>query len=483
MQWTSLFVAALAFTGIVSAQENYSTWSSAKPVTVNTKASGANVSGAVTNIPVLVRLNASNAGDVFSGAKSGGADLRFRRIPGPHLSYEIERWDTAAKVAEVWVLLDSVKGNDSAVSFYMYWGKADAPAASNPGNVFQSAQGFMAVWHLGGTGARPNAVAGGNAATPVNYTGQSWAGVIAGADSMRGGDGPPNDNAGINDYLDLGSGYANFDAGLTYSIWVYQSEVRSWSRFLSMGTGGTDIGFFRRNLTDSIQFRCLCSGVAGPTAAGLEVGTWQHWAVTREPGDLGAVSIYMNGIAQATGTSSGTLSTAIQNVTRSEAFIGRSNNGTTADNDFFAGKVDEPQLSNVSRSANWVKLSYETQRPGSNLITLGATGIPIAIHSGSAYPRAVAQDFSVQAIDGGLAFRMNLNAPRATVSILDIGGRTLWSRTLRNGNQSSLQEINWDGSTSNGRRVNAGNYVVRVRTEDAKGRMIEVSEKTVAFGF
>jgi hypothetical protein len=476
MKKISLLIMALALAGLAAAQEDYSSWAHSKTVAANTKASGANVAGNVTNFPVLVRLNASNAADVFAQAKTGGADLRFRRLPGTYLHYEIERWDAAAQTAEVWVLVDTVKGNDSLTSFHMYWGKADAVAGSNPGAVFSAANGFMAVWHLGGTGARSNAVIGGNPATPVNYTGQSWSGVIAGADSMRGGDGPPGDGATSFDHLDLGSGYDNFDAGLTYSIWINPSENRTWSRFLSMGNGTTDIGFFRRNGTDSMQFRCLCPGVAGPTAASIEENVWQHWTATRAPGEAGAVAIFKNGVSLATGTSTGTLSAAIQNTVRAEAYIGRSNNSGTADNDFYAGKVDEPQLSNTFRSPAWVKLTYETQRPGSNLLTFGPTIIPIAIETGMP---AVARSFTAQPSGKGLLFRFDGTARRLTVSMTDLGGRILWSRTLRG---DAARSFLWDGTTARGKPVAAGSYVLRVKVEDAQGRVLGVSEKTVAFG-
>src|SRR5690606_30687171 len=45
----------------------YAAWGKYKEIAVNTKASGANVAGTVTNIPVLIRLNASNAADIFTG--------------------------------------------------------------------------------------------------------------------------------------------------------------------------------------------------------------------------------------------------------------------------------------------------------------------------------------------------------------------------------------------------------------------------------
>src|ERR1041384_4961285 len=56
----------------------YDTWTKYKTLTINTTGSGggANVSGTVSNFPVLVHLTTDNADDILSEALANGADLR-----------------------------------------------------------------------------------------------------------------------------------------------------------------------------------------------------------------------------------------------------------------------------------------------------------------------------------------------------------------------------------------------------------------------
>jgi len=46
------------------------------------------------------------------------------------------------------VLADTVKGNDSLVCMKMYWGKSGAVDSSNGAQVFDTASGFQAVFHM-----------------------------------------------------------------------------------------------------------------------------------------------------------------------------------------------------------------------------------------------------------------------------------------------------------------------------------------------
>ena len=100
----------------------------------------------------------------------------------------------------------------------------------------------------------------------------------------------------------------------------------------------------------------------------LTVNQWHHYLVT-----LNGMStvVYHNGVqAQA-----GTLTAALAVVART-AYMGRS--FFTGDA-YYQGVLDESQLSNVVRSANWAKLSYETQKSGATAVTLGATQPPVSI--------------------------------------------------------------------------------------------------------
>jgi len=129
----------------------YSEWKSSKKLFLNTTATGANIPGNVYNFPVLVRLNAGNFN--FPQAQVSGNDIRFTKENGTPLSYEIERWDSTGSVAEIWVRVDTVFGNDSSQYITMYWGLRSTGSAtqslSNSAAVFDTTNGFGGVWHMG----------------------------------------------------------------------------------------------------------------------------------------------------------------------------------------------------------------------------------------------------------------------------------------------------------------------------------------------
>jgi hypothetical protein len=121
-------------------------WKYARKLCLNTTPSGADISGNVLGFPVLVRLTSDNF--AFGQARTGGADMRFAKPDNTPLPYEIEQWDSVNRTAEIWVKADTVYGNDSTHFIMMYWG-ASAASASNSAAVFDAANGFLGVWHLG----------------------------------------------------------------------------------------------------------------------------------------------------------------------------------------------------------------------------------------------------------------------------------------------------------------------------------------------
>ncbi len=349
----ALFIASAVLPAVA---EEFSQWAHARDLYTNTSPDGAYVASTVKNFPLLVRLDTGNF--AFAEAQGKGQDLRFSDSAGKPLAYQIERWDSTAAKAEVWVKLDSVPGNAMTLSLHMHWGKSDAVDASNGAAVFDSANGFVAAWHLGGadTLGRPNAVPGGLPAKPVRYDGdESRIGIIGMADSL---DGAPD-----GDYLDLGQGYADFNKGFTYSAWVAPSSRAFWSRLLDMGNGAPmdNLVVQRHTTTDDLDFDVYDgkNGVQHLTAlASLQPDAWQFVAVT--VADRTAL-IYHNGVLVATDKRTDT----IPAVTRLFNYIGKSN---WPGNSYYQGKVDETRLCKVARSADWIKLSYANQNAAQNLL-------------------------------------------------------------------------------------------------------------------
>jgi hypothetical protein len=140
-------------------------WKFLKKLSLNTTASGAQVTGTVENFPVLVRLSAANFN--FGQAHGSGSDIRFTKPNGTSLPYEIERWDSLGRNAEIWIKVDTIYGNDSTHFITMYWGNPNAASGSSSSAVFDTADGNVGVWHLGPglDDATPNADNGIDSAT------------------------------------------------------------------------------------------------------------------------------------------------------------------------------------------------------------------------------------------------------------------------------------------------------------------------------
>jgi len=123
-------------------------WTHKRKLKLDTTSQGAGVSGDVEYFPALVRLDSSNFD--FSEAKDQGEDMRFADSDDyTELWYEIERWDKNGEKAEIWVLIPKVDGDSDTDCIYMYWGNANAQDAQHPEEVFDPANHFVAVWHMG----------------------------------------------------------------------------------------------------------------------------------------------------------------------------------------------------------------------------------------------------------------------------------------------------------------------------------------------
>jgi hypothetical protein len=329
--------------------EDFAAWSHHADLIINTSATGANVSGRVTGFPLLVRLDASVFN--FTEASGNGSDVRFTNAAGKILPYEIERWDSAGRAAEIWVKTDTIQGNTADQVLKMHWGYAPAAAESNGGSVFDSGSGYVSVWHLGGTGNRANSVSGGQAAVPVNYaTGASKAGIIGSADSLTGG--VPGS------YLDIGDGYGMFANGFTFSAWVKPVGTGYSVHFLDIGNGGgqDNIAFGRYQQTQNASFVTYNGTSASQIAFADAAVAPEQWQLLTVTVSGTAIKIYRNG----TLVSSETLTQSINSALRTSNFLGK---GNWSSNDYYKGVMDEPRLMKTALGPNSIKLAYETQRP------------------------------------------------------------------------------------------------------------------------
>jgi hypothetical protein len=331
---------------------DYAAWQFSKRLQLNTTVSGADVSGDVFNIPVLVRLTAGNF--AFGQAKESGEDLRFAKADSAPLPYEIERWDPVTELAEAWVTIDTVHGNDSTQSIIMFWGNTQAQAGSNGMMVFDTAHSAAGVWHLNKTC---------NDAT---------------FNSRHGSPSGTTDTVGVIGYCQRFNGTAfvkipgllGTQPMLTLSAWVLLDTVRlTGAEVVSIGdaalirmddswNGKGTLGSYCVNPAGGVD-STHCFAKSGLF---LKKTGWRHVSYSIDP-VKGIERFYIDGSLC---SSTESVVPIVYNEIGSDTYLGRHGNGKMDFN--FSGCIDEVRVCRTVRSADWIKLSYMNQRPDDRLV-------------------------------------------------------------------------------------------------------------------
>lgn len=113
---------------------------------LNTTVSGADVSEDVYNFPVAIRFSSLPV-DMNEMAENG-SDIVLTDSNMDILPFEIEIWDPQNGEALVWVRVDTIFGNTISQYLYLFWGSEQQEPVETGESVFDTAQGFSAVWHL-----------------------------------------------------------------------------------------------------------------------------------------------------------------------------------------------------------------------------------------------------------------------------------------------------------------------------------------------
>jgi hypothetical protein len=333
---------------------DYTSWSFSRRVYLNTKVSGADVPNDVFNFPILIRLTAGNF--MFNQAKTNGEDLRLAKADSTPLSYEIERWDSAAGVAEVWVKADTVRGNDSTQYLTMFWGASTSSttAQSNGNAVFDASRGFEGAWHLNQNCL--DATSHGNHGT--NYGAVDTVGIIGYCKKFNG-----KDSIKI-------TGLMGSPASVSLSVWA------------SLDTPGT-VGADAVSVGDAILIRFDDSWNSQGTEGDYCVNpaavmdsthcftksnmfykqTGWHYVTYCVDGAAGVQKLYIDGaLSASTGSKIPIMYTGFGTAT----YIGTHGNGRAGFN--FNGLIDEVRICSVVHSPEWVKLCYMNQRADDKLV-------------------------------------------------------------------------------------------------------------------
>ncbi len=362
-----------AVRSFTSAEDYNDNWSHHLAIPLNTTGvGGANVKNMVTNFPVLVRLTTSNFPG-FSQVQSGGKDIRFSG-PAPYTKsfpYQIDYWSGTAPndTAAIWVLMDTIVPGSTSQTLYLHYGNATAPADTSGAQVFDTANGFAGVWHLG-TGAtqadatinnRPG-TADGKSIDTMGIIGRAKKFTVANNDSIMIGSlmgspsvvtmscwakvdstdaaGPGTDLMSIGDNADMRV-TKQYSSGRDSVSGIYKTGSGAWNLITQPSTGTT--------LSHNWVFYTY---VCNPLAA--------------KP----AESLYVNGVKVA-----GAAATNPIYYSNSHTLFGKNGSGSTSFN--LGGVLDEPRIDKVARSTDWINLCFQNQQINQTLLVQTTPAAPI----------------------------------------------------------------------------------------------------------
>ncbi|MFO0798267.1 MAG: DUF2341 domain-containing protein [Gemmataceae bacterium] len=338
----ALSVAVLLTSVAGAAPADYAAWRHSGTVVVLTTPDGANLDAAasVTDFPLVVRLHRDSF--PFAEAKPDGADLRVATTDGTALAFEIEEWDAVRGEAAVWVRVPHVTGN-ARQQLKLYWGNADARSASDARAVFNASNGFLGVWHMAG----PVRDAVGAAAAKDTGTAPA-AGVVGPARHFPGRKGV----FGGDKIADFPTGSSPHSTEAWFRARVPNSVVVGWGNEHAQGKV-----VVQYRSPPHVQTDCYFSDANIVGKKAVPLGEWVHVVHTYENGNA---RLYVNGVLDTAATSK---AAPLALKTPARLWL-----GGWYDNYTFVGDLDEVRVSKVARSADWVRLQYENQKPFQTLV-------------------------------------------------------------------------------------------------------------------
>jgi hypothetical protein len=299
--------------------------------------------------PLLIRLTAADFD--FGQAGPGGEDVRFSSPEGPELAYEIDRWDAQAGRADIRVRLPELDPARDGNSFRMHWGNAQAASRSSGPAVFGADNGFLAVLPLDETG---NTAPGGY--TDVTGSGRKGTGVALAADASRPGViGSAQAFNGIDQWIEVAGEFPAGSAPRNVSLWAKSESPLTPSYLANYGSPG-DLAYFGI-WNNAGTWYAWHWGNSNDIETTAKVDT--AWHLITLDYDGAASRVYVDGLLA--GSDAKSLATTPAGFAVGKAYEAKSP---------WKGMVDEVEVSGTSRSADWLRFTFETQRPDASRLRL-----------------------------------------------------------------------------------------------------------------
>ncbi len=322
-------------------------WSFRKEIDFDLTSAGADIPGTPTDVPILIRLSLANF-QYFSDAKPDGSDLVFVADDDKTaLKFHIDKFDPQAQIALIWVRVPKLTGGAKTDKIFLYYGNKNATSAADAAGTYDASQ--VLVYHFGpAAGAVQDVTAA--RSEPSKFTAEVNPASLIGAGVKFSG-------SEIISIPANGAVHLTPGRGLTLSAWVrfqgpeseaYVAQLADQGRELVLGINGTQA--FARYSVGGAPVTVQQSGQLTP-------GDWHHLAI--RIGD-GRLTLLVDG------TEAGRSNADAQEI-GGVLTIG----GSAAGANYYTGDLDELEVSNTVRSADWLKAAARSQGMVAPLVVYG----------------------------------------------------------------------------------------------------------------
>jgi biopolymer transport protein ExbB len=322
-------------------------WSYRKEIDFDLTPKGADIPGAPTDVPVLIRLSLGNF-QYFNDAKPDGSDFRFIAADDKTpLKFHIDRFDPQTQIALVWVRVPHLTGGANTDKIFLYYGNKNAVSAADAAGTYDASQ--VLVYHFGTPHGSPQDSTGYKSepsafdaevlpasliAAGVKFAGAQTLSIPANG-TMRLA---PNKGFTLSAWVRIAAAQADADI----------AQLADQDRELLLGISGTQ-AFARYN-----------SGgqpVSITQTTQLTTGDWHHLAI--RIGD-GRLTLFVDGV------DAGHANAEVEEI-GGVLSIG----GSAAKSNYFTGELDELEVANSARSADWLKAAARSQGMVAPLVVYG----------------------------------------------------------------------------------------------------------------
>ncbi|MES2268152.1 MAG: LamG-like jellyroll fold domain-containing protein [Bacteroidota bacterium] len=348
--------------------------------------------GTLTNFPMLVYIkedalkSGSNCANniQFPSGGTSGYDFAFTQTGSTNeLFYQVENFDVSTGTLTAWVQVPTVTTAATPLTFYF---GSTAPAHDATFTYATWNSDYLAVYHLNETGGTVlDATSNQRSATATSIT-TTAAGKIASAYTFDG----------ISSKV-VSATSADATGTFTLSGWTYvidfatSTDQKIVTNETGYTTGGYKLGFYGTTTTNvkaEVETRAANGAVTlnRNETGGVAVTTGQWHYVQGVYSGTNFITYYDGAVDRSTTTGAAAGAGG-------PIFIG----SDFALANFFKGNIDEVRVSNIAKSADWIKAEFNNQN---NYLTYTTTNTAITATSAAA----------ISAIGGGLLFTWKTTA-------------------------------------------------------------------------